>query len=104
MSGEGELSVTPFCWCGGRVGPRTPGDEVGLGCLEDINHDWTAGAPEAVEYQRRVHDRVVVRQERERIMGIFDAMIKNWSGPSAAAFAAAFRAEVNETWDLNQQD
>lgn len=28
------------CWCGGEVGPRTPGDVAGLGCLADITHDW----------------------------------------------------------------
>jgi len=32
------------CWCGGEVGPREPGDSQGLGCLEDIYHDWT-GVP-----------------------------------------------------------
>ena len=25
------------CWCKGEVGPRTPG---GIGCLENITHDW----------------------------------------------------------------
>lgn len=28
------------CWCGGEVGPRDPGDGIGLGCLEVIEHDW----------------------------------------------------------------
>lgn len=28
------------CWCGGQVGEREPGDPHGLGCLEDIHHDW----------------------------------------------------------------
>lgn len=28
------------CWCGGEIGPRTPGDEHGLGCLSDIWHLW----------------------------------------------------------------
>ena len=28
------------CWCGGLVGPREPGDEQGLGCLENIIHGW----------------------------------------------------------------
>lgn len=28
------------CWCGGKVGPREPGDANGLGCLEDIHHVW----------------------------------------------------------------
>lgn len=31
----------PTCWCGGEVGPRTPGDD-GLGCLAGINHVWEA--------------------------------------------------------------
>lgn len=26
--------------CSGEVGPREPGDENGLGCLENIMHDW----------------------------------------------------------------
>ena len=30
------------CWCGGRVGPRSPGDADGLGCLDSIYHDWAA--------------------------------------------------------------
>lgn len=30
----------PRCWCGGRVGPRDPGDTDGLGCLDDIFHEW----------------------------------------------------------------
>lgn len=34
---EGTL---PPCWCGGNVGPREPGDALGLGCLTDITHNW----------------------------------------------------------------
>lgn len=30
------------CECGGLIGPRDPGDERGLGCLEDINHSACA--------------------------------------------------------------
>lgn len=32
-----------MCWCGGDVGRRVPGDRDGLGCLENINHNWKAG-------------------------------------------------------------
>lgn len=28
------------CWCGGEVGPRAPGDKDGLGCYNNIWHDW----------------------------------------------------------------
>ena len=35
------------CWCGGAVGQRWPGDEDGLGCLEEIEHIWNAPAGEA---------------------------------------------------------
>lgn len=28
------------CWCGGDVGQREPGDALGLGCLDDITHNW----------------------------------------------------------------
>ncbi len=31
-----------ICWCGGRVGPREPGDSRGLGCLSNIMHNWLA--------------------------------------------------------------
>jgi hypothetical protein len=31
------------CWCGGQVGPRVPGDHDGLGCLENITHNWRGG-------------------------------------------------------------
>lgn len=31
------------CWCGGQVGARTPGDHLGIGCLDHIEHDWTSG-------------------------------------------------------------
>lgn len=37
----------PRCWCGGEVGPRVPGDASGLGCLENINHDYAAQQPES---------------------------------------------------------
>lgn len=30
-----------MCWCGGNVGPRTPGDNWGNGCLAFVAHDWT---------------------------------------------------------------
>jgi hypothetical protein len=30
------------CWCGGEVGPRSPGDFDGLGCVENITHEWDA--------------------------------------------------------------
>lgn len=37
------------CWCGGRVGPREPGDERGLGCLDSVYHDWSAtGRPDKI--------------------------------------------------------
>lgn len=29
-----------LCWCGGEVGTQIPGDADGLGCLEDIYHEW----------------------------------------------------------------
>ena len=35
-----EQTPAPRCWCGGEVGPRVPGDARGLGCLEDLHHDW----------------------------------------------------------------
>lgn len=28
----------PHCRCGGMLGPRVPGNEEGLGCLENIYH------------------------------------------------------------------
>lgn len=34
------MSSPARCWCGGEVGPRTPGDDDGLGCLEHLSHDW----------------------------------------------------------------
>lgn len=33
--------VVRRCWCGGAVGTRTPGDAMGLGCLENIHHVWS---------------------------------------------------------------
>lgn len=38
-----------WCWCGGVVGPREPGDLTGLGCLADINHDWRAATYDIVD-------------------------------------------------------
>lgn len=32
--------VAKFCWCGGRVGTREPGDKDGLGCRENVMHEW----------------------------------------------------------------
>ena len=29
------------CWCGGEIGARSPGDHLGLGCLENITHNWS---------------------------------------------------------------
>lgn len=38
------------CWCGGAVGPREPGDGLGLGCLESIYHVWDAtGRPASID-------------------------------------------------------
>jgi hypothetical protein len=37
------LATGHTCWCGGQVGHRVPGDRDGLGCLEDIHHDWKGG-------------------------------------------------------------
>lgn len=34
------LAQGKTCWCGGEVGEREPGDENGLGCLDDIFHVW----------------------------------------------------------------
>lgn len=28
------------CWCGGQVGARVPGDFRGVGCLDNISHNW----------------------------------------------------------------
>lgn len=28
------------CWCGSKIGPRTPSDNWGNGCLADITHKW----------------------------------------------------------------
>lgn len=36
-----------YCWCGGEVGARTPGDHLGLGCLADITHNWNAASQES---------------------------------------------------------
>lgn len=41
------VTEVPECWCGGPVGPREPGDEDGLGCLEHLEHIWDAPAGEA---------------------------------------------------------
>jgi len=38
---EEAMAAGAHCWCGGQVGPREPGDEDGLGCLDNINHVWT---------------------------------------------------------------
>lgn len=44
-------SVVPNenCWCGGAVGARTPGDHLGIGCLSDITHNWSAAGPCTLE-------------------------------------------------------
>jgi hypothetical protein len=34
------IASIPKCWCGGDIGNRVPGDEKGLGCLENIYHEW----------------------------------------------------------------
>lgn len=36
-----------FCWCGGEVGARVPGDHLGLGCLANITHNWLAASLES---------------------------------------------------------
>jgi hypothetical protein len=36
-----------YCWCGGEVGARSPGDHLGLGCLANIMHNWTAASQES---------------------------------------------------------
>jgi hypothetical protein len=37
------------CWCGGKVGPRNPGDDEGLGCLDSLYHDWSSnGRPKEI--------------------------------------------------------
>lgn len=36
-----------FCWCGGEVGARSPGDHLGLGCLANITHNWNAASQES---------------------------------------------------------
>lgn len=43
------------CWCGGGVGPRTPGDEKGLGCLRNVTH-WWPGRPTPRMYPPRGGD------------------------------------------------
>lgn len=35
------------CWCGGEVGPRIPGDSRGLGCLENVMHEYASPADTA---------------------------------------------------------
>lgn len=37
---EEAIAAGARCWCGGEVGPRVPGDDDGLGCFDDIHHDW----------------------------------------------------------------
>lgn len=34
------ITIEARCWCSGKVGFRDPGDEQGLGCLENIHHAW----------------------------------------------------------------
>lgn len=35
------------CWCGSEVGARIPGDHLGLGCLANVTHNWTAASQES---------------------------------------------------------
>lgn len=44
MMEEGAAPL-PRCWCSGQVGPRTPGDSEGLGCLSDIYHVYSEPEP-----------------------------------------------------------
>lgn len=55
-----------YCWCGGEVGPREPGDENGVGCLEDIWHDWTeVTAPKAVWRKIEVKESIKIASDSE---------------------------------------
>ena len=68
------------CWCGGAVGVRTPGDDEGLGCLEDINHFWQ-------QDPRHEDDRVDAAALGLNALASVDPL------PNGEDIAAEFRAE-----------
>jgi hypothetical protein len=60
---EQAAALMERCWCGGEVGPRVPGDELGLGCLANIMHDWRAASAKS---QRLInHERYVANHEQQ---------------------------------------
>jgi len=76
-----------FCWCGGEVGSRVPGDHLGLGCLLDITHNWNAAS---LESQQLIEREQSTPAEDDPIEALVQAMRGHepmvWGGPGAEIY------------------
>lgn len=98
---------TRRCWCGGEVGFRIPADEQGLGCLENIYHDY-AVPDGARETAFRVAEKVLRESAAALAAEAVEASIADdRPGDRGERLAAAFReavtrlcvaAETNGLW------